>query len=261
MFYMIRLFTTFYPEKKDARRCEYEDCLHWNLDCAVLGEICLLAEGTELALPASPKLRVRQIPGRPLYADYFSWITEVVNTADVSIIANTDIWFDDTIAVAAQALRRGECFALARWDGDALCDRNDCQDSWMFRGPVQGVRGDFPTGVPRCDNRILYELQTAGYRVRNPAFSVKAHHIHSGERVEYPHDNLPHFVPPPYRYLWPHNLFGFWKTMWFNLTHPEQKLGYRLDRRAIQRTLPVRAFNKMRSLLASRPSLFGGLAS
>ena len=242
---MLRLFTTWYPEARPARQVEYADCLRRNLACAELDQVCLTFEGEGLPLPASAKLRVRKILKRPLYDDYFSWINELAGPDDVSIIANTDIWFDSSIAVLAQALRQGECFALARWDGDELFDRNDSQDCWVFRGKINGVRGDFPTGVARCDARLLYELQAAGYRVRNPAFSVKAHHLHSGQRVEYPAENLPHFVQPPYRYLWPHNLFGFWRTRWFNLTHSGQRIGYRLDKRAIRRTLPVRAFNKI----------------
>jgi hypothetical protein len=224
------------------------------LACAEVNEVRVLVEGEGFPLLPSPKLHLRTIAGRPLYEDYFRWINELACPDDISIIANTDIWFDNSIGVVARALRKDECFALARWDGDGLRDRNDSQDSWIFRGKVKDVVGNFPSGVPRCDGRILYELQTAGYRVRNPAFSVKTHHVHAGERAEYPKENLPHFVAPPYRYLWPHNLFGFWRTMWFNLKHPAQEIGYRLDKRAIQRTLPVRAFNKIRRMLVSQQS-------
>jgi len=249
---MIRLFTTLYREPRPERSAEYAECLRRNLACAGLAEVCVLAEGVGLGLPASPKLRERQISQRPCYDEFFAWINELAGPDDVSLIANTDIWFDGSLDAAARALRTGECFALARWDGVVLSDRNDGQDCWIFRGKVTGVRGDFPLGVPRCDNRILHELYAAGYRVRNPAFSVQIHHVHAGVRPEYPGENLPHFVKPPYRYLFPHNLFGFWQTLWFNRTHPEQKLGYRLDRRAIRRTLPVRVFNKIQRALASR---------
>lgn len=246
---MTRLFTTMYPEQKPARQAELQECMRRNDGCAEIDKICLLVEGDARLQIPSPNFHLRPIPHRPLYEDYFRWINELAAPDDISIIANTDIWFDPTLGIAAQALRVGECFALARWDGEVLNDRNDGQDCWLFRGPVKNVRGDFPLGVARCDNRILYELQAAGYQVRNPAFSIKTHHFHPGERDEYPVENLPHFVQPPYRYLWPHNLFGFWGTFWFNLTHPDQRIGYRIDPRAIQRTLPVRAINKIRKLL------------
>jgi hypothetical protein len=99
-----------------------------------LEEVCVLVEGAGPALPASPKLRERRIAQRPLYDDFFLWINDLANPVDVSIIANTDIWFDGSIGVAARALRPDECFALARWDGEQLLDRNDSQDCWMFRG-------------------------------------------------------------------------------------------------------------------------------
>ena len=85
------------------------------------------------------------------------------------------------------------------------------------------LKADFPLGVPRCDNRLMYQLQEAGYKVLNPAFSIKVFHIHKGQRalVYTEGDNL-HNIKPPYRYLYPHNLYGFWKTCFFNLKHKEQ---------------------------------------
>lgn len=245
MILMLRLFTTVYPERNAGRKQEYEECLRRNLACAEVNEVRLLVEGEGFHLAPSPKLHLRTIPERPLYEDYFRWINELARPDDVSIIVNTDIWFDGSVGAVDRALRKGECFALARWDGDMLCDRNDTQDCWVFRGKVNGVRGDFPPGVGRCDNRILYELQAAGYRVRNPAFSVKAHHLHSGERVNYATENLPHFVPPPYRYLWPHNLWSLTATFWHNLRHPACRIGWRLDRRRLSRTFPARAWTKL----------------
>jgi hypothetical protein len=215
---------------------EYAECLSRNLACDQIDEVCILVEGDCEATPNSGKIRLRQIPQRPLYATFFAWINEVANPGDISIVSNTDIWFDASIAVAAHRIGHRECFALSRWDGETLYDHNDSQDCWVFRGPVKGVR---------CDNRILYELQAAGYRVLNPAFSVQAQHVHSGIRHAYPGKNLPHFVPPPYRYLWPHNLLGPIATLWHNLWHPGQKLGWRFDRRKAARWFPVRVVRKV----------------
>jgi hypothetical protein len=244
---MLRLFTTLYPESHPQRRAEYAGCLRRNLDRQEIDETYVLLEGTGVVLPVSPKLRVRKIVSRPTYDDFFDWINELAGPGDISVIANTDIWFDGSIGVATRRLGIRECYAMARWDGECLNDRNDSQDCWVFRGKVEGVVGDFPLGVARCDNRILYELQQAGYRVLNPAFAIRATHLHAGERVEYG-ATAAHFVPPPYRYLWPHNLMGPLGTLWHNLRRPEQRLGWRFDRRKAARTLPVRVIRKLAGL-------------
>lgn len=250
---MIRIFTTIYAEERPARAAEYEECLRRNAERGWIDEIRLLMQGKDVRVPSLPKLHIRAIGTRPLYADYFSWINDVAGPDDISIVANTDIWFDDSVAVAARVLRAGQCFALARWERDGLFDRNDSQDCWMFRGPVADVRGDFPVGVPRCDNRMLHELHVAGYTVRNPAFSVKCHHVHAGIRAEYL--DGPNDVPGPYRYLWPHNLFGAWRSLLHNVRHPGQRVAYRLDRRRLSRWIVARAYRAIRERLLGRTTL------
>jgi hypothetical protein len=255
---MIRLFTTLFPEKNPARRAEYDDCLRRNLACAEIDEVCLLVDGEGVVLPNSPRLHAQKITKRPNYSDYFAWIEKLAQPLDVSIIANSDIFFDSQSGLfKVWRLPERTVLALARWDmapgGTAtLVDRNDSQDTWICRGPLRGVNGDFAVGVPRCDNRILYELQEAGFRVANPAFSVRSYHLHEGLRGEYAGATLPHFVPPPYRYLWPHNLWPLPRTLWHNLWHPQYRVGWRLDRRRLSRTVPARGFNKLRRACSAR---------
>jgi hypothetical protein len=260
LFPMTRLFTTLFSETSPARRAEYDECLRRNLACAALDEICLLIEGESLAPPDSPKLRPRKIARRPHYSDYFTWIEEAAKPGDVSVIANSDIYFDNQLGLFKNWGLPERCVvALSRWDvapdGSAsLFDRNDSQDTWIVRGTVRGVHGDFPIGVPRCDNRILFEFQKAGFRVANPAFSIRTYHLHAGQRVEYSGPVLPHYVPAPYRYLFPHNLWTLPRTLWHNLRHPGCRVGWRLDRRRLARTVPARGWNKLVRLTGNAPA-------
>lgn len=247
----VRLFTTFYREPRRARLAEYIECLNRNLASEVIDKVCVLVEASENILPAAGKLEARLVAVRPLYDDFFTWINDFAGPNDVSVIANADIWFDHNLVAAARAIGTRECFALARWDGDKLFDRNDSQDCWIFRGQVEGLRGDFPIGVPRCDNRMLYELEAAGYRVRNPAFSIRARHVHAGERGEYSNDNPAGSVAGPYRYLWPGNLWPLPRTLSHNAFHPGGRVGWRLDTRRLARALPFRAVVKVRRAISN----------
>lgn len=249
---MVRLFTSAYPEADPARRSEYAECLERNLANADISVVCIFVEG-DCTLPESPKIESRPIADRPRYQDFFAWINEKASPADISIIANADIWFDGTLGAAADAIGANECFALSRWERGSVLYRNDSQDSWMIRGKMRAVRGDFPTGVPRCDNRILFELQDAGYRVLNPAFAIRSWHVHAGERGEYESENG-NFVAPPYRYLWPHNLWSWPRTAVHNLTSSGARVTWRLDKRKIAASLPGRVAARAGRLLTAKPA-------
>lgn len=248
---MIRLFTTAYPETNKRRIADYNEALRRNLALAEIDEVCLLAEGENLALPDSPKLRVQTIPKRPLYEQYFAWTEKLAQPQDISIIANSDIYFDRQLGLfKVWELPERTVMALSRWNIfengiPTLFDRNDSQDTWIFRGPVRGVHGDFPIGVPRCDNRILHELHQAGYRVINPSFSIRTFHLHAAGGNDYTGPVLAHHVKPPYRYLFPHNLWSGPRTLWHNLWHRKCPIEWRLDGRWLARTFPGRVFDKV----------------
>ncbi len=252
---MIRVFTSSYLEPSETRCYELLRCLKTNLNLTWIQAVHVFLEGNKSEHLSHPKAVWRSVKTRPTYQDFFTWANSQITTTDnVSIIANSDIYFDETIMPLAKSLKTNQCAALSRWDvrpdGSAtLFDRNDSQDVWIFRGKIRPVVSDYLMGVPRCDNRLLYELRQAGYEVINPAFSVRAFHLHAGERTEYPGQiNGPH-VEGPYEYLWPHNLMNLPARMLHNIRHPDTKLGGRIDWRKLQRTLPWRGVSKLKRLL------------
>lgn len=252
---MIRFFTTSYYEPNAVRAAEYQQCLSNNLQHPLIDEVCVLDESCGW-LPAHARIRVRTITGRPRYADFFKWANELATAQDISIIGNSDIYFDDTLRLLSRGLGVRTCVALSRWDvlpagNFQLFDRNDSQDVWAFLGPVEGVISDFFLGVPRCDNRILHELRAAGYQVINPAFTIRALHLHAGVRVEYPEVPAGPYVPGPYAYLFPHNLLTLPHFLLCRLLRTDCGATYRIDRRLLGRSRPDRILKRfLRRLLS-----------
>jgi hypothetical protein len=239
---VIRLFTSAFPERREWRRLEFAECLSRNLACTEIDEIVVLVEGNA---PVADNGRITTIPvtTRPVYQDYLSRISAIAGADDVSIIANADIYFDESIGLLRTVSLPGNTvLALARWerrDGGKLHlnDRNDSQDAWIFRGRPRPMRADFPVGVPRCDNRLVKELEVAGYSVLNPSFTIRAIHLHNEERDEYPTETRDDFVPGPYGYVWPHNLMSLPRVTAFRLSNPKRQLTWRFDRRYWKRRL------------------------
>jgi hypothetical protein len=135
-------------------------------------------------------------PGdRATYNDFFHVIKDLGDA--VNVIANLDIYFDDTAELFCQLAER-EFWALTRWEaktgrlhGDADPNRvKYSQDVWAFRGTanVNAVWMGLPfaMGVPGCDNVLARLFQAAGYIVRNPCYDVRTWHLHESESRTYP---------------------------------------------------------------------------
>jgi len=186
---MIRLFYNYYKDKNPARAKEIDFCLQKNLD--------------------NPHITVEVIdsPGKPTYNYFFQKINEKTGPNDVNIICNSDIFFDDTIQLV-EKIQHKECYVLLRWEWypngrSQLFERPDSQDTWIVRGKVENVNGNFTLGVRGCDNRIAEEFRVAGYNIYNPARSIKSYHVHNSMVRNY---TMADVVPPPYFTIGPSEL-------------------------------------------------------
>ena len=253
------LYTTFYDEYNSFRKLELLQCIEYNIANPAIREIVVFNEGSSLAQLGSKKIVEIKIDKRPTYQDFINYINTNSSPDDIHIIANTDIYFDKNIEVLKHINLKDTCLALSRWDTadtikPKLYNHNDSQDVWIFKGRIKPeLKANFPLGVPRCDNRLMYEIGRAGYTVLNPAFSIKSFHVHKGQRalVYTEGDNL-HNIKPPFRYMYPHNLFGFWKTCFFNLKHKEQLGAYHYDIKKLNNWWVVRLPRKLIEVLTNK---------
>lgn len=177
----VRLFINWYNEADKVRAAELEKCLFKNVHCAAINEIINLSD---TPTPFGEVTTVHIKP-RPTYADFIKTINKLSGKDDINIIANLDIYFDETIKLAA-GLGRDGCYALSRWDVDAnfknakLHEQRDSQDVWVFKGKVKTMKeASFHLGLPGCDNRLAYLLQQVGYKLSNPSKSIKTYHMHN----------------------------------------------------------------------------------
>lgn len=178
---MIRLFINKYTDKNPARNKELEKCFAFNQD---------------LFGPENVIIFNSRLP----FSDFFAMINLCVNENEISIIANSDIYFQSLLWL--ETIKANEVFALSRWEGNTLYDHEDSQDAWIFRGKIKPVPDcNFGLGIPGCDNAIADRLQRAGYTVLNPSKSIKAIHLHSSNIRNYDRRIT---VPKPYLLIKPH---------------------------------------------------------
>ena len=199
------LIIPFFTDKSEERNKELSKCYERNLQCSEIDEIILVIDD-KTKVKRDSKVVVKYVESRPTYSDLFR-IANMHNSNGVSIIANTDIYFDEINLIKIKhTISEEMCFALSRWDeepnGEYVHHRSrDSQDVWIFKGHINTeIKGDFFLGRPGCDNRIAYEIGKAGYEIRNPSDTIKSYHLHLTQAKTY--TRTPDFiVPMPYRLL------------------------------------------------------------
>jgi hypothetical protein len=206
---MIRLVTIWYDARSPARQGELQECLRRNLDHPHIGQV-VLWKYSGAAPGLESKLMIREEDRQPSFEDLFTLANTVCAPGDVAMIANSDVWFDESVALV-QNIEPNQCYALLRLESDGRFfstqegkPRRDAQDAWIFRAPIRPVGADFGLGRSGSDNALAYLLCRGGYDLRNPAKTIHIHHLHaSGVR---PFTAKKHRIPPPWLHVEPTEL-------------------------------------------------------
>jgi hypothetical protein len=184
------LLTGFYNDASQERTGEFLECVWRNADNVYVEMIIVFLEDQLSSLDAQvrfpalahPKVELIEYGRRLTYAQLFEYANHHLAGAGV-IIANGDIFFDETLGLLETQSLTGKLFCLSRWDespdGTSRHYDQPCsQDAWIFEPPLPRIDADFSLGSPGCDNRVAFEAERAGLAVSNPSRSVRARHLH-----------------------------------------------------------------------------------
>ncbi len=214
----VNLFFNYYKDKDKKRNEELYRCVLRNAENSHIDRIYLIydpEDGTGHEFFNSMEF----VPhtGRPTFETFFSVARMKSEENDINIIANSDIFFDETIE-KVKGMASNECYALSRHDvsefiesehKSELYNHPDSQDAWIFKGKIKPIGyADFAMGVPGCDNRIAHEIKEAGYHISNPSKTIKAHHLHMNTERSYVKNGQRTVaaVEAPYHLMWPEEL-------------------------------------------------------
>jgi len=174
------LFTSFFDSGHAGRQRELSKCLNENLANPEIDQVFV---SSDAELFAHSKLTVRY-QDRPTYQTLIDWANEVVTDKDVTVIANSDIYFDATIRWPHGVNMGSTMIALSRWDVlpngfKRLIAYEHSQDTWIFKGKITLTGIDYYMGKLGCDERIAFDANEQGYRVVNTAKDIITHHLHN----------------------------------------------------------------------------------
>jgi hypothetical protein len=146
----------------------------------------------------SNKLIFWDLYKRPTYSDMFKHANEFY-TNETCIIANSDIYFNDTLKYLVDFDLKNLFLCLTRYnlltDG-SLVFMNEhfmmrSQDSWIFKSPVPLDlinNSKFYLGVNACDNRIAKIATDSGLITSNPSLLIETIHLHNSNIRTYVSD-------------------------------------------------------------------------
>lgn len=192
----LNLFMPYYTPADQDRADELRRCLDQNIDSFLFSRIILLVDDDTIPHRKHKWLQVIRLNRRPTYLDWIEKARQIC-PGEIAILANSDIYFDDSITKIGRIFRKDPkaFIALSRFDksGDDLLPHPNphwSQDTWAFlpgseAQPRLEQRSNIPLGVPRCDNRIAYVFGTDGYSVYNPFPFVRSIHLHETGRRYY----------------------------------------------------------------------------
>lgn len=221
------LFVSFYKVKDGNRLADYILCLKKNFSNPYIDTIFILYEYNGAIPPNSaelpPFLKQENIqieyvkrtkPRNISYLDFIRYANKVLPENKKFIIANTDIYFDESLGQTIAVPFNNRIFALTRYELDnnsqpteRLPDFEYSQDSWFLQTPFpESDTFDINLGWLNCENTFAYQLDKLGYQVLNISDTLKTYHVHKGnvhdqlssEGYSYRYTNLPYLYLPYY---------------------------------------------------------------
>lgn len=191
----IVVFTPYFKARTEERQAELDECVRRNAACEEIDEVVLLIDDGHTPPVVSPKVKRVDIQTRPTYQDWLR-LSYGRDEPIVTLLANTDIYFDDSATELRKFLVGPEKFlALTRFEkeGEEYFPHPNphwSQDVWGFytanaMHPALFKSLDIPLGVPRCDNKIAYLFALHGWEVFNPLGRVRTVHLHETQQRNY----------------------------------------------------------------------------
>ena len=192
---MINVFFPYYQCGDKDRQKEIDLCLGKNAENKLIKKLfVVIDDGCECPVE-SDNIEIIHINKR-LTHKYWIELTQQYCQAGVTVLCNSDIYFNDTLSVIEDVLSSEKSFiALSRWEllGKSLSKHPNphwSQDTWAMRvgeelSPSFMHQLDFPMGVPRCDNKIAYLFATQGWKIFNPVDFLVSIHVHETEMRTY----------------------------------------------------------------------------
>ncbi|MEK6889064.1 MAG: sulfotransferase domain-containing protein [Nanoarchaeota archaeon] len=192
----VNLLIQYYKDDMPERQKELEECIKRNINDNGIDRIFMFfPKEVNASHIKSKKVKKIFLRKQLTYWDCFNFANSRLS-GDICVIANTDIYFDESLAIVSRANFRNLLIALTRHDimpdGSAGLMKNPVkrdkeykkidpahsQDVWIFRPPIVKSESNFIMGRAGCERALARELLNKKINVINPSLIIKTYHLH-----------------------------------------------------------------------------------
>lgn len=184
---MLTLITSYYDSPNESRQNEIKYCLITNSNNKYIKSIYLLNDKIYNLnfIENENKNKIKQIivdddsKKRLKFKYAINFINEYLK-GEICILANNDIYYDDTLSNLVNYNMENKFFALTRYENNKIFFKYS-QDTWIFKSPlkIDTNQVDFCFGILGCDTRLSYIVYKNNIKVTNPSLTIKTHHKHA----------------------------------------------------------------------------------
>jgi len=197
---MVNVYFNYYSDSDYKRAFEIDSCLHMLTENKAIDKLYVLYENPDEIPNNSSNCIPIQLSKRPTFSNIITIISSKSEEDDINIFMNSDCFILEDGIEKIKSMAENEAYCLSRREIKSAKPlrvqklktrklwkkNNDMQDLWCFRGiPKSGMSLDFYMGKPGCDNRLAYEMENAGYTIKNPRTKVAVYHFHTTQLRRY----------------------------------------------------------------------------
>ena len=195
----IHLLTQIFKDDSAPRNAEINHCFSQNSQNPLLSDITLFTNEHGYVTDHGDKIKIVALGERLTFKHCLEYASQNF-PGEICVIANVDIYFDDTLQHLNTKQLEGKMLALSRYefvDGKTTLYGYpyNSQDVWIFIPPTS-IEADFQLGQLGCDNLFAHEAERSGLTVINPSLLIKCTHMHATRKINY---STAGTIPPPYK--------------------------------------------------------------
>ena len=202
----IILITQFYLPNDNLRKKEIITCLQNNLKNNQINKIILFGEKkynfrTILGEKNLNKIEYNNIGERLSYKKVFEYTNNKNEDNSIYVLANSDIYFDNTLKNLKKYNLDNKFLALSRINikngkYSYPVNTKNTQDTWIWKNKLNFNKNKMKKfedynkdgiimGLMGCDNYIAYMMDNLGYIVENKCKLINCFHLHQNEFREW----------------------------------------------------------------------------
>ena len=188
------LITQFWNFENPKRKEEIYECLLKNARNRYISKIYVFSENNSYIKFPHNKIVPLKADHRLTYFEFFKTVNQSFRN-QICIVANADVYFDESIVKLNQFDFKNRIIALSSYDSETKHLEEYAIDSWILKS-TNIPYSEYEIGKSHDDLRLIRNLRDNGIEILNPSKEVMSYHVDKTKNLKYiPTEALDYVIP------------------------------------------------------------------